>query len=71
MLHPGNDNSRLSKARDVISVCVDSKRGYSAYLESVVSSQDGERGQYQDVGHLVDRCQGLVASRWYREDRAE
>ena len=48
----------------MISVCVDSKRGYSAYLESVVSSQDGERAQYRDVGHLVDRCQGLVANRW-------
>lgn len=55
----------------MISVCVDSKRGYSAYLESVVGSQDGERGQYRNVGHLVDRCQGLVASRWYREDTAE
>ena len=48
----------------MISVCVDSKRGYSAYLESVVSSQDGERAQYRDVRHLVDRCQGLVANRW-------
>ena len=55
----------------MISVCVDSKRGYSAYLESVVSSQDGERAQYRDVRHLVGPLPGAGGQQvGDREDRA-
>ena len=49
-------------ARKVLEVAVMNKQVFSDYLESVVNLHH-DKHQHADVVHLMDRCQGLLASR--------
>ena len=50
----------LTTAKEALLKAVDKKQVYSDYLESVVRERSEE---YKDVMKLMDRCQGLLASK--------
>ena len=50
----------LTKAKEALLKAVDKKQVYSDYLESVVRERSED---YKDVMKLMDRCQGLLASK--------
>ena len=49
-------------ARQVLEVAVINKKIFSDYLESVVNLKH-DKHKHDDVVQLMDRCQGLLASR--------
>ena len=51
----------FKKAKDVLQLAVSEKKIFAEYLDSVVRIQ---ADKYQDILQLMDRCQGLVTSRW-------
>ena len=51
----------FKEAKDVLQLAVSDKKIFAEYLDSVVRIQ---ADKYQDILQLMDRCQGLVTSRW-------